>query len=333
MAEKKFSMNKVLLILLLFLFSCEKNSVNNENELVVLGCTDSLAINYNTKANKNDNSCEYAGCTNPESVNFDNNATVDDGNCIDEEDVPDGYHLYWNDEFNQNSLDTSHWNMEVLWPGAFNNESQSYTKNQDNIFLQNGLLYIRALKEIPFNPNQPAYNSGRINTKDKVELKYGLWQIRAKLPSGVGTWPAIWMLNSNIDSEGWPFCGEIDIMEHVGYDPDRVFFSIHNGVLYGNVHGTEQQGVYELEGLENNFHIFSIEWDSTSIKGYIDGTMYYNYEKPAQSGYNSWPYDNPFFLIINLAIGGEWGGQQGIDNSIFPATFMIDYVRMFRKTI
>ena len=139
MAEKKFSMNKVLFIVLIFLFSCEKSSINSENELVVLGCTDSLAINYNTKANKNDNSCEYAGCTNPESVNFDNNATVDDGNCIDEQDVPDGYHLYWNDEFNQNSLDTSHWNMEVLWPGAFNNESQSYTKNQDNIFLQNGL--------------------------------------------------------------------------------------------------------------------------------------------------------------------------------------------------
>ena len=320
-----------IFIAMIFVFiSCNESKEENLMENIY-GCIDENATNYNLLATTNDGSCEYSGCTDSLAANYDSLATIDDGNCINIDQIPSGYELYWNDEFNSDSLNDNFWNIEVLWPGAFNDEAQSYTNNNENILINNGSLYIRAKKENPFNPSQPGYTSGRINTKDKVELKYGYWEIRAKLPSGVGTWPAIWMLGSKIDSIGWPNCGEIDIMEHVGYDPDRVFFSIHNADLYGNVGGTTQQGIHYLNGIENDFHTYAVEWDSTSIKGFIDGILYFNYIKPTSTTFNNWPYDEPFFLILNLAIGGEWGGQQGIDNSIFPASFIIDYVRMFKK--
>ena len=318
-------------ITVLCTYSCEQEKNEIPENKDILGCTNNKAINFLNTATVDDGSCEYLGCTDPESINFDSLATINDGNCLSYEYLPEGYSLFWNDEFNGDTLDLRFWNVELMEPGTVNNELQTYTNSVENILLNNGYLYIRAKKDNPFDPNQPGYTSGRINTAGKVELQYGLWEIRAKLPSGVGTWPAIWMLNSEINAVGWPYCGEIDIMEHVGYDPDRVFFSIHNTDLYGNVGGTNQQGIYNLIGLENDFHTYTIEWSTTFIKGYIDGNLYFNYNKPSFSDYNNWPYDNPFFLIINLAIGGEWGGQQGVDNSIFPSSFIIDYARMFQK--
>ena len=326
-------MIKLIYLLFISLFiACKQSKINSDNQLTIYGCTNSEADNYHFDANIDDGSCIFSGCMDPESANYDSNANIEDGNCIETDKIPAGYTYYWNDEFNRDSLNDRYWNIEIRWPGFVNNESQSYTDSDANIFLENGNLYIRALKDNPFDPNQPAYTSGRINTKEKVELQYGFWEIRAKLPRGVGTWPAIWMLNSYIDSLGWPNCGEIDIMEHVGYDPNHVFFSMHNANLYGDIHGTNQQGIYELDGIENDFHTYSVEWDSSFVRAYFDGNLFFNYPKPEIHDMNSWPYDNPFFLIINLAIGGEWGGQQGIDNSIFPATFTIDYVRIFKKT-
>tara|TARA_B110000003_G_scaffold47844_2_gene46281 strand:- start:3549 stop:4523 length:975 start_codon:yes stop_codon:yes gene_type:complete len=319
----------ITLISIFLFFSCaEKNKSVSSNE--IYGCSDSNSINYNSVVTIDDGSCLYSGCTETNAINYDSVATIDDGNCLYEESIVEGYNLFWNDEFNQDSLNLKFWNIEEFWPGAFNEESQSYEDSRDNIIVIDGKLYIRAKKGMPFDTNNPVYTSGRINTKDKVELQYGYWEIRAKLPSGVGTWPAIWMLNSKIDSIGWPNCGEIDIMEHVGFDPYKVFFSIHNNNLYGNVHGTSQQGVYESNNLETSFHNYAIEWGEDFIRGYIDDILYFDYSKNSNS-FNDWPYDNPFFLIINLAIGGEWGGIQGIDNSIFPASFVIDYVRLYIK--
>ena len=319
------------IFLFILLFSCNDLEKGPNDDEVLLGCTDLDASNYSVEANTDDGSCEYSGCMDPQSANYDSMATIDNGNCIDDYVIPEGFSYFWNDEFNSDSLPSRYWNIEIRWPGFVNNESQSYTDNEANIFIRDGKLHIRALKDNPFDPNQPAYTSGRINTKGKVELQYGFWEIRAKLPSGVGTWPAIWMLNSNIDSVGWPNCGEIDIMEHVGHQPEHVFFNIHNASSYGDLHGTSQQGVYELEDIEDDFHTYSMEWDSTYIKAFVDGNLFYNYIRPEGSNSSNWPYDNPFFLIINLAIGGEWGGQQGIDNSIFPATFIVDYVRIYKK--
>lgn len=332
MDKNSILMNKVYyLMIFLFFYSCEPEKEEQKSDNDVYGCMDGEAINFLNSATINDGSCEYLGCTDSEAANFDSAATIDNGNCLEVDQIPNGYKVFWNDEFNGDSLDLRYWNIELMPPGTVNDELQTYTNSTENILLNNGSLYIRAKKDNPFDPNQPGYTSGRINTAGKVELQYGYWEIRAKLPRGTGTWPAIWMLNSEIFTVGWPYCGEIDIMEHVGYDPDRVFFSIHNTNSYGNVGGTDQQGTYYLSGIENDFHTYAIEWGPTYIYGYIDEVQYFNYNKPAGSDYDDWPYDNPFFLIINLAIGGEWGGQQGVDNSIFPASFIVDYVRMFTK--
>ena len=318
----------LLISLLIFFISCSEKSDNEEVDL--FGCMDANSINFNSEAITDNGSCLYVGCTDSIAINYDSTASIDDGNCLFDESTMQGYTLFWNDEFNVDTLNLRYWNVEEMWPGAFNNESQSYEKNNDNITIINGKLYIRAKKENPFDPNNPAYTSGRINTKGKVELQYGYWEIKAMLPSGVGTWPAIRMFNSQIDSVSWPYCGEIDIMEHVGYNSNEVFFSIHNTNLYGNVGGTNQQGVYEMNDLETDFHRYAIDWGENFIRGYVDGNLYFNYNK-GSSSFEDWPYDNPFFLIINLAIGGEWGGIEGIDNSAFPASFIIDYVRLYKK--
>jgi len=320
----------IILIIVLFSFSCQQLD-DKTNIVEIEGCMDNEAINFSPNATISDQSCIFVGCTDPESINYNEKATIDDGNCLSENQVPAGYLLQWNDEFNGDTLNLKYWNIETWWAGAYNNELQSYTKSQNNIGLNNGYLYLRAQKETPFNPNQPGYTSGRITTQDKVEMQYGYWEIKAKLPSGVGTWPAIWMLNSKIDTIPWPNSGEIDIMEHVGYDENRVFFSIHNEDLFGDVHGTNQQGVYYFEEIEDDFHTYSVEWNENEIKGFVDGVQYFNISKLSNSNYSQWPYDSPFFLIINLAIGGDWGGVQGVDNSIFPSSFIIDYARMFTK--
>ena len=320
----------IILIIVLFSFSCQQLD-DKTNIVEIEGCMDNEAINFSPNATISDQSCIFVGCTDPESINYNEKATIDDGNCLSENQVPAGYLLQWNDEFNGDTLNLKYWNIETWWAGAYNNELQSYTKSQNNIDLNNGYLYLRAQKETPFNPNQPGYTSGRITTQDKVEMQYGYWEIKAKLPSGVGTWPAIWMLNSKIDTIPWPNSGEIDIMEHVGYDENRVFFSIHNEDLFGDVHGTNQQGVYYFEEIEDDFHTYSVEWNENEIKGFVDGVQYFNISKHSNSNYSQWPYDSPFFLIINLAIGGDWGGVQGVDNSIFPSSFIIDYARMFTK--
>ena len=325
-------MNKQsIIILAFFLYCCDKP--NNVNDIeTITGCTDSNAVNFEIFANLNDGSCEYLGCTDSLSVNYDSLATIDDGNCLFQTEVPTGYKLFWNDEFNGDSIDLSYWNIELMPPGAVNDEKQTYVNSPENLSLNNGNLIIRARKDNPFNPNQPGYTSARINTRDKIELQYGYVEIKAKLPSGNGTWPAIWMLSEKIDSIWWPQCGEIDIMEHVGHNPNYVFFSIHNGAVSGNVGGTDQQGMYYAENIEGIYHTYALDWDSTYIRGYFDDQLYFEYEKSASMDYERWPYDDPYFLILNLAIGGEWGGQQGIDSSIFPATFFIDYIRMYKKT-
>jgi len=316
-------------IFFVFIGSCSNETF--VDELPKSGCTDSLAINYDSSATIDDGNCDYFGCTDSLAANYDPLATINDGNFIDFNDVPSDFTWYWNDEFNGDSLDLSNWTIEAMYEGAVNNEAQTYTESSENVYVSNGNLNIRAKKENPFNPNNPKYTSGRVITRDKLEIQYGYIEIRAKLPSGVGSWPAIWMLSSNIESVGWPRCGEIDIMEHVGHDPNHVYFSLHNNTLWGNMSGTDQQGVFYSQEIENQYNTYAVDWDSTQIKGYFNDQQFFQFTKSESMDYEEWPYDHPFFLIINLAIGGDWGGQQGIDNSIFPCKYLIDYVRVFKK--
>ena len=174
----------IFILLTLFIFCCGNTEELDENQPLA-GCTDSSAENYDSKATIDDGSCDYFGCTDSLAANYDALATIDDGNCIDFNSVHSGFTWYWNDEFNGDSLNLSNWTIEVMPEGAVNNEAQSYTESPDNVYVSNGNLNIRAKKENPFNPNNPKYTSGRVITRDKLEIQYGYIEIRAKLPSGV----------------------------------------------------------------------------------------------------------------------------------------------------
>jgi len=236
--------------------------------------------------------------------------------------------LVWNDEFNYNGVpDSTKWNYNVGGHGWGNNELQYYTsKDTTNAYVEDGFLKITARKQIKENRQ---YTSARLHTKNKAEFQYGKIEIRAKLPAGRGTWPAIWMLGKNIDKAKWPACGEIDIMEHVGYEKDSVFGTIHTET-FNHMKGTQKsKGIY-IRSPYDSFHVFSIEWTPVKIDFMMDGLLFSHIKNEYLSS-KEWPFDQPFFLILNLAIGGGWGGKKGVDDSIFPASMYIDYVRVFKS--
>ena len=236
--------------------------------------------------------------------------------------------LVWADEFNYTGLpDSTKWSFEVGGQGWGNNELQYYTDaDTNNAVVKNGYLSITARREVK-GKNQ--YTSARLITKGKKVFKYGKIEVRAKLPEGVGTWPAIWMLGDNINEVGWPDCGEIDIMEHVGFKKDSVFGSLHTK-SFNHVIGTQiTKGVF-IKDPYQSFHIFSIEWSPKKIDFFLDHKKYLEFPNQYKT-VDKWPFNQPFFMILNLAIGGNWGGQQGIDDSIFPATMQVDYVRVYKK--
>ncbi|MDR3652896.1 MAG: glycoside hydrolase family 16 protein [Paludibacter sp.] len=230
-----------------------------------------------------------------------------------------GYKLVWQDNFNGNKLDTTSWNNQVAKPGWVNNELQRYT-NGENVKQKDGKLYIEARNE------NGEYTSGRINTQGKRTFTYGIVEMKAKLPKGTGTWPALWMLGQNIKEVGWPECGELDIMEHVGKQPGFIHCTIHNPSGYG---ATPYTGVIEVKDLFEKFHIYSMEWTKDFITFYVDGKSVYHYQ-PEIKNKNNWPFDKPFFLIFNVAVGGDWGGPI-VDKGCFPAIMEVDWVKVYQK--
>ena len=230
-----------------------------------------------------------------------------------------GYKLVWEDNFNGKTIDTTSWTNEVDPAGWVNNELQRYTNGQ-NVYVKNGKLFIVAR-----NKNNE-YTSGRIITKGKRSFTYGIVEIKAELPEGVGTWPALWMLGENDGEEGWPDCGELDIMEHVGKHPGFIHSSIHNPSGYGQ---TPYTGIVEIKQPFSKFHIYSMEWTKDYITFYVDGKTVYHYQPKVKTDKN-WPFDKPFFLIFNIAIGGDWGGPK-IDEKCFPAIMEVDWVRVYQK--
>lgn len=239
--------------------------------------------------------------------------------------------LVFSDEFNYNGLpDSTKWSFETKGNsyGWGNNEKQFYTSGDTaNAIVQNGILKIKALKE---SREGKSYTSARLSTAGKAEFKYGRIEVRAKLPSGRGTWPAIWMLGRNIQEKtSWPECGEIDIMEHVGYDKDSVHGTIHS-FAYNHMKGTQRGKATFIENPYDQFHVYSVDWTEEKIDFLIDGKKYYS--TPNENlGSKAWPFNQPFYLILNLAIGGNWGGKHGIDENVFPAVFEIDYVRVYQR--
>jgi len=231
----------------------------------------------------------------------------------------------WVDEFdNQNNkLDSTKWTMQTGGEGWGNNELQYYTDG-DNIKIDSGVLKIIAKNETIKNNN---YTSSRIITRNKAGWKYGRFEIRAILPSGKGVWPAFWLLpdlkRNSSDIEN----GEIDIMEFVGFEPDVIHFSVHTK-FNNSILGNEKAERIKIKNASCKFHTYRMDWTPYGIRGYVNGKKYFEYLNNGK-GHKYWPFDEKFFLIINLAIGGDWGGLKGIDKNIFPATMEIDYVKIY----
>ena len=229
--------------------------------------------------------------------------------------------LIFEEQFEGDHLNESVWNYELgngcpNICGWGNNERQHYTKK--NVSLMDGHLVITATKD-------SLYESGRITTKDKFEFQYGTIEVRAKLPTGNGLWPAIWMLGSNISEVGWPKCGEIDIMEYVGKKPHEIHTTLHTADSYGQSKNTK---ITTINTIEEGFHIYKANWTKDAIEFFIDGKSVYTFS-PNEKDKKVWPFDQPFYIILNLAIGGNFGGPQ-VDDSIFPQEFLIDYVKVFK---
>lgn len=235
--------------------------------------------------------------------------------------------LIWADEFDSQGLpDSSRWGYDVGGKGWGNNELQFYTaRRKENASVRNGQLVIEARKE---NYQSSRYSSARLVSKNKGDWKYGRIEVKAKIPKGRGIWPAIWMLPTKSTYGGWPKSGEIDIMEFVGYMPDSVFGTVHTGAFNHTI-GTQKGGGMELKDLATAFHIYAIEWTKDRIDFYIDDQKYFEFRNEG-SGPAAWPFDQEFHIILNVAVGGNWGGKYGVDDSIFPQTMVVDYVRVYQ---
>jgi beta-glucanase (GH16 family) len=234
--------------------------------------------------------------------------------------------LVWSDEFDvAGAPNGSKWNFETGGGGWGNNELQVYTNSRTNSYVQNGVLVIDAVK------SNNTWTSARMVTAGKASWKYGRFEIKAKLPSGLGTWPAIWMMPAQSVYGGWPKSGEIDIMEHVGYDMNRIHGSIHTEA-YNHPMGTQKSGNVVIPNVNTQFHVYAIEWSPEKIQWFVDNQLYFTFYNENKT-YKEWPFDQEFFLILNIAIGGNWGGAQGIDPNLTLARMEVDYVRVYSNKL
>jgi beta-glucanase (GH16 family) len=235
--------------------------------------------------------------------------------------------LIWSDEFNYSGLpDSTKWNYDVGGDGWGNNELEYYTSRRaQNAHVEGGNLVIELRKEKWENKD---YTSARLITKGKEDWKFGKIEVRAKLPRGLGTWPAIWMLGSKTPLK-WPDDGEIDIMEHVGFDPGVIHASAHCK-KYNHIIHTQKTAVTTVSDCMDKFHVYGLEWDSASMKIFVDGQEYFRFVNE-HTGYEAWPFSQPMYLLLNVAFGGNWGAAKGIDDSNLPQKMLIDYVRVYQK--
>lgn len=234
--------------------------------------------------------------------------------------------LVWADEFNYSGLpDSTKWNYDVGGHGWGNNEWQFYTeKRLENARVENGQLIIEARKEAWENKS---YTSARLVTKGKGDWQYGKIEVKARIPDGRGSWPAIWMLGSTQPLK-WPDDGEIDIMEHVGYDQGKIHASTHCKKYY-HVIGTQKTAITDVPDCSEKFHVYGVEWNKDKVDISVDGKVYFSFANE-HSGYEAWPFDNKMHLLLNIAVGGNWGASKGVDESIWPKKMEVDYVRVYQ---
>lgn len=242
----------------------------------------------------------------------------------------DQYELVWADEFDYVGLpDSLKWSYDTEgndW-GWGNQEEQFYTKRRlANAEVKNGRLYITAIKE---NYKDRKFTSARLVTKGKGDWLYGKVEVSAKLPQGRGLWPAIWMLPTDWKYGGWPASGEIDIMENVGFMPDTILASVHTKSYHHSI-GTQRSDTLTIPSCYDEFHTYQLEWEPAELRAYIDGQHFFTFQNEG-TGTDAWPFDQRFHLLLNVAVGGTWGGAKGIDSTIFPRSMEVDYVRVYQK--
>jgi len=243
------------------------------------------------------------------------------------------WRLVWSDEFDYNGLpDPKKWGYDVGGHGWGNKELQFYTEaRKENARVENGKLIIEARRD---SWEGHEYTSARLVSKGKGDWTYGRIEVRAKLPSGRGTWPAIWMLPTGHEYGGWPSGGEIDIMEHVGFDPDVVHFSIHTKA-YNHKINTQKTATIKVDDARSGFNVYTVEWTPEEIRGYVNKKQYFTFKNERLTNqaadFQQWPFDKPFHLLLNIAVGGTWGGAHGVEENIWPQRMEIDYVRIYQK--
>lgn len=233
--------------------------------------------------------------------------------------------LVWSDEFNKDGLpDPAKWDYEE---GLLRNgEAQWYTRRKENARVKDGVLIIEARKE---KFESAKFTSASLNTAKSRTFTYGRFEIRAKIPSGRGTWPALWMLGADITQVDWPACGEIDIMEHVGYDSLKIHANIHTEA-YNHSINTGKGASITVDQPWKDFHVYAVDWYEDRMDFSYDGRIYFTYRKESNATSATWPFDKPHYIMMNLAIGGGWGGTKGIYEKKFPHQFLIDYVRVYQ---
>ena len=236
---------------------------------------------------------------------------------------PEGYELLWHDEFDGKKIDTNNRTYDIGGWGWGNGEAQYYTTREENARVEKGLLIIEGRQE-KFEDSY--YTSARLKTQGLHEFQYGRIEARVKVPIGKGLWPAFWMLGSNFNGSNWPDCGEIDIMEYLGKEPDLILGTLH-GPGYSGAMGISSWN-RQTYNIADEFHTFAIDWTVEKIDWYYDGELYHTVKR-TDVGDREWVFDQPFFIILNLAIGGQLPGPVGLD-TVFPTQYQIDYVRVFQ---
>ena len=244
----------------------------------------------------------------------------------------EGWALVWNDEFDGPALNLEKWSFEIGGHGWGNNELQYYSDDDSTAFIQDGKLVIRA-DLVPqgtgSSDNLRYFSSARLRTNGKGDWRYGRIEVKAKLALGQGIWPAIWMLPTDWMYGGWPESGEIDIMEHVGYDPGRVHGSIHTG-SYNHKINTQRGGSKLLDKISSKFYVYAIEWYEDRIDFLIDDAKYFSFQNDGKNDFNTWPFNQRFHLLINIAVGGDWPGSPD-ETTQFPTEMEVEYVRVYEK--
>ncbi|HMB25270.1 MAG: family 16 glycosylhydrolase [Chloroflexota bacterium] len=236
-----------------------------------------------------------------------------------------GWEIVWHDEFDGTELDFKNWTFDLGGDGWGNQEVETYTDRQENVRVEDGLLVIEAREEEELIDGRQ-YSSARLKTEGLHAWQYGRIEARIKLPYGQGIWPAFWMLGEDIETSSWPASGEIDIMEFIGNEPDQIYATVH-GPGYSEDNGVGSSLTASAESLKNDFHMYAVEWEANEICWYFDDQQYF--KVTAQDVPARWVFDHPFFIILNVAVGGEWPGYPD-ETTVFPQFMYVDYVRVYQ---